>query len=181
MPPRPAPLPQQETQSPAVEDASDQTVSGALGALEKLLESHGVTDSQVIRRASNGDLGGLNDGQKSVVAQWYAEQCGLHPSDVAVIALQGRCVPYVKAAGVMRFARDRYKSLDHETPIIQSHGSRAFVTVFASVEMSDGRKVRDFASRPLTDHNSIMACSTAATVRVLRIAVGIPIPSEGEI
>ena len=155
------------------------TVGDTPAALESLLAACGVTDDGAALRASNGDLTGLPQRAILAVARWYADSCGLPHSDVAVIDLRGKLTPYVKASGVMRYARDKYKSIDHETPVTISNGT--YIVVFATVVLSDGRSVRDFACRRLTDHNSVMACSTAATVRALRIAVGIPIPSEGEL
>lgn len=151
------------------------------GTLASLLESCGVTDPDKVRDVASGDLKSLTEQQRLAVAEWHAKACGLHASEVAVCSMQGRVIPYVKASGVMRFSRDRFKSIDHEEPKIISHGQKSFVVVFATVVMNDGRSVREFAARSLADHNSLMACSTAATVRALRIAVGIPLPSEGEL
>lgn len=183
MPPRGVPSASMvTTESVEAEPVTEsETVSGALSAIEAMLAECGVSSEQA-RRIASGDLRGTTPEIKSRIAAWYAAECGLHASEVAVItARDGNCIPYVKASGVLRFAREKYKSIDHEAPTVLAHGNKAFVVVFARVVLSDGREVRDFACRPLTDHNAVMACSTAATIRVLRIAVGIPIPSEGEL
>jgi hypothetical protein len=150
-------------------------------SLEKLLDSLKVTET-VRAQVASGDLTSLQPRDADKVCAWYALTCGLHPSEVCTVKVKGdsgKVIPYVKASGVMRFARGKFKRLTRDAP--QFVNNNRTVIVFATVEMSDGSSVTDFASRDATDARSLMACSTAASVRVLRIACGIPIPSEGEV
>jgi hypothetical protein len=145
-------------------------------SLEALLDEWGITEQIKYQVASN-DLTRLNDKQKQRICAWYAEQCSLHVSEVAAIEVKGKVFAYVKASGVMRVAREKIQRVDRSEPKLLN--SR-MVYVECTVTLKDGTVWKDVACRDLTDARSVMACSTAATVRCLRLAVGIPIPGEGE-
>lgn len=146
--------------------------------LEALLDSLGVRDRDVAKAVTANDLSGVSDDIASQIANWYALRCGLNPSQVAVLKTRSGKICYVKASGVFEYARGKYRSISVDQPILFGTST---VVVFATVEMSDGSSVRLFAARHVDGANSLMACATAATVRALRVAVGIPLPSEGEL
>lgn len=156
--------------------APGHTIGGIDSALDSLLDELKVSPSDRPRVAA-GDFNGLKPAQVSVLCAWYAESCGLHVSDVCAFKADGTLKPYVKASGIMRLARDRVQSIEHGSP--QFIGAKT-VLVECVVTLKDGTRWHDMASREMTDSRSIMACCTAATVRAVRLAVGIPLPSDME-
>lgn len=162
-----------ETQS---ESLSGEIVSPIEESLLKLLDKVGVS-SRLHSQVAANDLTKLNDIQSLAVCEWYAEKIGLPKSDVCVLKIQNKSIAYVKATGVFRLSRDKVLSIVRETPRMLTP---KLVMVECTVTLKDGTVWKDVACRELNDGRSVMACSTAATVRTLRLAIGIPIPGEGE-
>lgn len=148
-------------------------------SLYSLLVECGVSEN-LRGQALSGDLTGLTVAQIHSVCEWHANACGLHASEVAAIKLQGRIVPYVKAMGVRRFARGKVKRVSQDSVDIVKGQSMSLVIAKVTVETADGT-FQAIGCRTLSDHNSLMSASTAAEIRAIRIAVGIPLPSEGEV
>ena len=168
---------------PAKAEQEPQTVTATVvtGSIEKsleiLLDTLQVNET-IKAQVADGDLSALQPRDTLKICAWYAQTCGLHESEVCAMKLKdGRVIPYVKATGVMRFARGKVKSVSREMPKFENR----MVIVFCTVTMIEGNTFQDFACRELTDSKSVMACSTAATVRALRLACGIPLPSENEL
>ena len=162
-----------DTKDTAVDTAA---VSVNDAGLEALLDSLGVSESSKKKVASH-DLSALTASQKEAVCKWFADQCGLYHSEVCVISTNGISKPYVRAAGLMRLARERVLSIVHTSPRIEGK----LCIVECTVIMKDNTVFHDIGAREIVDAKSIMACSTASTVRALRLAVGIPLPGEGEL
>lgn len=179
MPPPKAPRVEAEARVDGSVPAQASIVTGSTESLEALLSELGIAERSVVNEVASNNLASIPRQHHSRIAAWYADQCGLHASDVAVFASQAGMVCYVKASGVFRYARNKFQDVEVFAP--EFPGSGKFVVVNCKVTLSDGKTVKTFAARALTDAQSIMACATAATVRALRLAVGIPLPSEGEL
>lgn len=164
-------------EEPATQEVTASIVYSLPSGLEAVLDACGVSDTTARTRVAGNDLTGLPDKALAAICEWYAESCGLHPSEVCAMRVQGRIIPYVKASGVIRYAREKIKTVERRGP--EFHGT--VTVVHCTVTMKDGTVFQDFAARDGKDARTIMSCSTAATVRALRIACGIPLPSEGEI
>lgn len=159
------------------ETATDNVSAPVSAELDALLDSLRVTP-EAVSKARRNDLSGIPSQHREKVAAWYAQACGLNPTHVSILASKRGDIVYVKASGVYEYARGKYQSVKAHSP--ELFGSRT-VIVRATVTLKDGSTVEQFAARECGNALDIMACATAATVRALRLALGIPLPSEGEL
>ena len=158
----------QQTETPMPVDA----------VLLDLLSRCGVTDSRAAERVSSNDLSGIPESAYPAIARWYADACGLNSQQVSVFRGKAGTLVYIKASGVYEYARGKYQSVTAGLPTLFGTST---VLVTARVVLKDGSTVETFAARRADGPESLMACATAASVRALRVAFGIPIPSEGEL
>lgn len=145
-----------------------------------------LTDIERDTYIQRGDFSGLSEAVRTALCVYVATLAGLDPrmGYVTCINLQGKMVPYIRAAGIAEIARHKVKSLRVSKPEFIFQGNRPLAcSVVASVETNDGKTFEDIGCVDCTGQTAfdVMKASTRARSRALKLAVGVHLLSEDEV